>query len=209
MRSAILSFFLILVATAAFSEEAAMWGFTTERNMVSTEKNVPGKWDPETGENIKWKVALGSQTYAGPVIHGGKIFMGTNNQAPRNPKLVGDRGVIMAFNESDGEFLWQSTHTKLPAGRVNDWPQQGICSTPFIEGDRLYYISNRCEVVCLDTEGFFDGENDGEIMTEGDTSAIDGDVVWSLDMMAELDVFPHNLATCSPIGAGDLLFVVT
>ena len=209
MRSAILSFFLILVATAAFSEETAMWGFTTERNMVSTEKNVPGKWDPETGENIKWKVALGSQTYAGPVIHGGKIFMGTNNQAPRNPKLVGDRGVIMAFNESDGEFLWQSTHTKLPAGRVNDWPQQGICSTPFIEGDRLYYISNRCEVVCLDTEGFLDGENDGEIMTEGDTSAIDGDVVWSLDMMAELDVFPHNLATCSPIGAGDLLFVVT
>ena len=209
MRSAILSFFLILVATAAFSEETAMWGFTTERNMVSTEKNVPGKWDPETGENIKWKVALGSQTYAGPVIHGGKIFMGTNNQAPRNPKLVGDRGVIMAFNESDGKFLWQSTHTKLPAGRVNDWPQQGICSTPFIEGDRLYYISNRCEVVCLDTEGFLDGENDGEIMTEGDTSAIDGDVVWSLDMMAELDVFPHNLATCSPIGAGDLLFVVT
>lgn len=209
MRSAILSFFLILVATAAFSEETAMWGFTTERNMVSTEKNVPGKWDPETGENIKWKVALGSQTYAGPVIHGGKIFMGTNNQAPRNPKLVGDRGVIMVFNESDGEFLWQSTHTKLPAGRVNDWPQQGICSTPFIEGDRLYYISNRCEVVCLDTEGFLDGENDGEIMTEGDTSAIDGDVVWSLDMMAELDVFPHNLATCSPIGAGDLLFVVT
>ena len=110
----------------------------------------------------------------------------------------------MVFNESEGEFLWQSTHTKLPAGRVNDWPQQGICSTPFIEGDRLYYISNRCEVVCLDTEGFFDGENDGEIMTEGDTSAIDGDVVWSLEMMAELDVFPHSLATCSPIGAGDL-----
>ena len=209
MRSAILSFVLILVATAAFSEETAMWGFTTERNMVSTEKNVPGKWDPETGENIKWKVALGSQTYAGPVIHGGKIFMGTNNQAPRNPKLGGDRGVIMAFNESDGEFLWQSTHTKLPAGRVNDWPQQGICSTPFIEGDRLYYISNRCEVVCVDTEGFLDGENDGEITTEADTSAVDGDVVWSLDMMAELDVFPHNLATCSPIGAGNLLFVVT
>ena len=161
MRSAILSFVLILVTTTAFSQETAMWGFTTERNMVSAEKNVPDKWDPETGENIKWKVALGSQTYAGPVIIGGKIFMGTNNQTPRNPKLGGDRGVIMAFRETDGEFLWQSTHTKLPAGRVNDWPQQGICSTPFIEGDRLYYISNRCEVVCVDTEGFQDGENDG------------------------------------------------
>ena len=28
-------------------------------------------------------------------------------------------------------------------------------------------------------------------------------------MIAELDVFPHNLATCSPVGAGDLLFVET
>ena len=209
MRSVILTFVLLSVATAAFSQETAMWGFTTERNMVSNEKNVPVKWDPETGENIKWKVALGSQTYAGPVILDGKIYMGTNNQAPRNPKLGGDRGVMMAFRESDGEFLWQSTHTKLPAGRVNDWPQQGICSTPFIEGDRLYYISNRCEVVCVDTEGFLDGENDGEITTEADTSQTDGDVVWSMDMMAELDVFPHNLATCSPVGAGDLLFVVT
>ena len=209
MRSTILTFVLLAVATAAFSQETAMWGFTTERNMVSNEKNVPVKWDPKTGENIKWKVALGSQTYAGPVILNGKIYMGTNNQAPRNPKLGGDRGVMMAFRESDGEFLWQSTHTKLPAGRVNDWPQQGICSTPFIEGDRLYYISNRCEVVCVDTEGFLDGENDGEITTEADTSQTDGDVVWSMDMMAELDVFPHNLATCSPVGAGDLLFVVT
>ena len=36
----------------------------------------------------------------------------------------------MAFRASDGKFLWQATHDKLPAGRVNDWPLQGICSTP-------------------------------------------------------------------------------
>ena len=93
--------------------------------------------------------------------------------------------------------------------RVNDWPQQGICSTPFIEGDRLYYISNRCEVVCIDTEGFTDGENDGPFTDETDATEIDGDIVWKYDMIEELDVFPHNLATCSPVGAGDLLFVIT
>ncbi len=53
------------------------------------------------------------------------------------------------------------THEKLSAGRVNDWPQQGICSTPFVEGKRLYYTSNRATLVCLDTEGFKDGKNDG------------------------------------------------
>ena len=201
---------IILFATFdARSKETSMWGFTPSRNLVSDEKDLPEKWDPETGLNIKWRASLGSQTYAGPILIGGKVFVGTNNQGLRNPKLTGDRGVIMAFRESDGEFLWQSTHTKLPSGRVNDWPQQGVCSAPFIEGDRLYYVSNRCEVVCIDTEGFLDGENDGAFKEEADASDIDADTIWIYDMMDELDVFPHNLATCSPVGAGDLLFVIT
>jgi len=186
-----------------------MWGFTPSRNMVSDEKGLPASWDPETGSNIKWTAALGSQAYAGPLVIDGKVFVGTNNEGLRNPELTGDRGVLMAFRASDGEFLWQSTHTKLPAGRVNDWPRQGICSTPYVEGDRLYYISNRCEVVCVDTEGFLDGENDGPFVDETDTSQIAADVVWSLDMIGMLDVFPHNIAVCSPVGADGLLFVVT
>ncbi len=197
------------VSTASAEKEIALWGGTLSRNMVSDEMNVPASWDIETGENIKWIAELGSQSYAGPLIIGGKVFVGTNNKGLRNPKLTGDRGVIMAFRESDGEFLWQSTHTKLTSGRVNDWPLQGICSTPFIEGDRLYYISNRCEVVCIDTEAFLDGENDGPFTAETETSEIDADIIWSYDMMDELDVFPHNLATCSPLVVGDLLILET
>ena len=206
---AIILLTVLAVSAMPAAAETAMWGFTPSRNLVSDEKNLPVKWDVKTGLNIKWTATLGSQTYAGPILIGGKVFVGTNNQGRRNPKLTGDRGVIMAFRESDGEFLWQSTHTKLPAGRVNDWPQQGICSTPYVEGNRLYYISNRAEVVCVDTEGFMDGENDGPFMEETDTSEIDGDIIWSYDMIEELEVFPHNLATCSPIAAGDLLFVIT
>jgi outer membrane protein assembly factor BamB len=200
----------LTVSTIGFySVDSAMWGGTTERNMVSAETNLPTKFDPASGLNIKWSAALGSQTYGNPTISGGKIFVGTNNEGRRNPKLGGDRGVVMCFRESDGKFLWQATSTKLASGRVNDWPMQGVCSSPFVEGDRLYYVSNRCEVVCLDAEGFYDGENDGAFITETDTSRIDADVVWKLDMMGALDVFPHNLAVCSPIAVGDLLFVVT
>ena len=189
--------------------EESMWGYTPSRNVSVEGTGIPAEWNPKTGENIKWSVELGSQTYGGPIIHGGKVFVGTNNQSVKNPKLGGDRGVIMAFNRADCAFLWQITHTKLSAGRVNDWPQQGICSTPYVEGDRLYYISNQCQVVCVDTEGFRDDENDGPITDEAETSEIDGDVIWKLDMIKELTVFPHNLATCSPIGVGDLLFVIT
>ena len=187
----------------------AMWGFTPARNLVSNERGLAVSWDPKTGSNIRWRAALGSQTYAGPVIIDGRVFVGTNNQSLRNPEQTGDRGVVMAFDAASGQFLWQSTHTKLPAGRVNDWPQQGVCSTPYIEGDRLYYVSNRAEVVCVDTEGFRDGENDGPITDERAQSAIDGDLIWSYDMIGELNVFPHNLATCSPIGVDSLLFVIT
>jgi outer membrane protein assembly factor BamB len=200
----------VTVSTIGFySMEQAMWGGTTERNMVSSETNLPMKWDPESGLNIKWTAALGSQTYGNPVIIGGKIFVGTNNQGLRNPKQGGDRGVMMAFHEVDGKFLWQHANPKLASGRVNDWPQQGVCSSPFVDGDRLYYVSNRCELVCLDTEGFLDGENDGPFTQETDKSEIDADIVWKLDMMGELDVFPHNLAVCSPLVVDDLVFTVT
>ncbi|MDH3746341.1 MAG: PQQ-binding-like beta-propeller repeat protein, partial [Acidobacteriota bacterium] len=105
--------------------------------------------------------------------------------------------------------LWQMTHTKLPESKLHDWPLQGVCSTPVVEGNRLYYVSNRAQVVAIDSEGFRDGENDGPYKEEADTSEIDGDVVWVYDLMGELDVFPHNLAAGSPLVVGDLIFAST
>src|SRR4029453_16898382 len=120
-----------------------------------------------------------------------------------------DRGVLMAFDAADGKLLWQAAYPKLSAGRVNDWPLQGVCSTPTVVGDRLYYVSNRAELVALDTEGFLDGENDGPFTGETDKTDIDADIVWTYDMIGELDVFPHNLAASSPLVVGDLVFVTT
>ncbi len=203
----ILSCFLLL----AFARAAdwPMWGGEPTRNMVSEETGMPEDWDIKSGRNIRWVAALGSQSYGNTVVSRGKIFVGTNNELVRNPALTGDRGVIMAFRESDGKFLWQATSTKLAAGRVNDWPEQGVCSSPAVVGDRLYYVSNRCELVCLDTEGFLDKENDGPFTEEEDKAEIDGDVIWKLDMVEELGVFPHNLATSSPLVVGDLVFICT
>src|SRR5262245_18090870 len=95
----------------------------------------------------------------------------------------------------------------LETGQVNDWPREGVCSTPVVDGDRVYYVSNRREVVSLDLEGFANG-NDG-FQEEKYQDPTDADVIWSFDMMKELKVFPHNKAASSPLIAGDLLFVVT
>jgi outer membrane protein assembly factor BamB len=186
-----------------------MWGGTPDRNMVSGQKGLPGSWDVATKKNVRWVAALGSQTYGNPVVAGGKVFVGTNNEGLRDPKQGGDRGVVLAFRESDGSFLWQMTHEKLLAGRVNDWPYQGVASSPLVDGDRVYYVSNRCELVALDAEGFRDGENDGPVTDEKLTGGENGDVVWKLDMMEELGVFPHNLANSSPVVWGNLIYIST
>jgi outer membrane protein assembly factor BamB len=100
-------------------------------------------------------------------------------------------------------------HDKLAAGRVNDWPYQGVASSPLVEGDRLYYVSNRAELMCLDTQGFHDKENDGPVTDEKLKGDNDGDVVWRFDMIEEVGSLPHNLANSSPVSYGDLIFVST
>jgi outer membrane protein assembly factor BamB len=186
-----------------------MWGSTLTRNMVSDATGLPAEWDTDTGLNVKWVAALGSASYGNPVVADGKIFIGTNNELMRAPDVAGDKGIVMAFRESDGEFLWQMVHDKLESGQVNDWPFQGICSSPTVDGDRLYYVSNRGEVVALDTEGFLDGENDGLFTDEVRAGEVDGDVVWSFDMIGQLDVFPHNMTSSSPAVYEDLVIVNT
>ncbi|HBY60074.1 MAG TPA: hypothetical protein DEH78_09640 [Solibacterales bacterium] len=186
-----------------------MWGGAPDRNMVSKATGVPVKWDVAKKENVKWVAALGSQTYGNPVVAGGKVFVGTNNEGLRDDKQPGDRGVLMAFRESDGEFLWQQTSEKLAAGRVNDWPYQGVASSPLVDGQRLYYVTNRGVVMCLDTEGFYDQENDGPFTEERYKGPKDADIVWSYDMMEELGVQQHNLANSSPVMWGDLIYLAT
>src|ERR1700738_3059895 len=170
-----------------------MWGGTPDRNMVSKMKGLPTSWDVKSGKNVKWIGQLGSQSYGNPVVAGGQVYVGTNNELVRDPKEPGDRGGVSAFKESDGQFLGQQANPKLASGRANDWPFQGICSSPLIEGDKLYYVTNRCEIMCLDTKG--DGTH--------------AKVNWKFDMMEEVGSQPHNMSNSSPVTYGDLLFVST
>ena len=186
-----------------------MWGGTADRNMVSEMTGLPTDWDVETGRNIKWVADLGSQSYGNPVVSGGIVFVGTNNELLRDPDQPGDRGVLMAFRESDGEFLWQQTTTKLEAGRANDWPFQGIASSPLVVDERLFYTTNRGVVTALDIQGFRDDENDGPITEEELTGEFDADVIWEFDMLEEVGAYPHNLSNSSPVMWGDLIFVST
>jgi outer membrane protein assembly factor BamB len=169
-----------------------------DRNLVNTrDKNVVTDFNVAQGmeKNVLWKAKLGKLSYAGPVVAGGKVFVGTNNENPRDPDIKGDCGVIMCFEAKTGKFLWQATHPILDSKAENE-PKQGIASTPFVDWDRLYYVSNRCELVCADVNG--DPKKPGKAK-----------ILWTLDMRKELNVFPSQLANSSPIVAGDLVYTLT
>jgi outer membrane protein assembly factor BamB len=186
------------------------WGGSSARNNTPVGERIPIHWELQSGKNIRWSAMLGSESYGGVIVANGKVYAGTNNGSAyikRFPNTV-DLGVLLCFDEKDGKFLWQHSNQKLETGRVHDWPSMGICSAPMVDGDRLWYVTNRGHVVCLDTVGFHDGENDGPFYQEGLTEENDADVVWSFDMM-KLNVSQHNMANCSVTCAGDLLFVNT
>ena len=200
---------LLILTSSISAQEASMFGNTPSRNMVSGETGLVSEWDASTGSNVLWSQPVGSQAYGGPTVANGRVYIGTNNEGRRDPAIEGDKGVVMAFDSTSGDFLWQMVHPKLSSGRVNDWPLQGVCSTAFMEGDRIYYVSNEAHIVCLDAKGFEDGENNGPFVDEEYTDENSGDIIWSYDMIGELDVFPHNLATGSPLIVGDILYTVT
>lgn len=208
-----------------------MWGRDETRNMASSETNLPAQFAPgdfkgntdeidlDTAENVKWVAKIGSQTYGNPVVSGGKVFIGTNNDSPRSARFEGDRCVVYCFDEADGKYNWQLNIPKLGTGQVSDWDYVGLCCSPSVEGDRVYIVTNRCEVMCLDINGMADG-NDGPFQDEAQyqagpgkepipVEAQDADIIWVLDMIEACDVAPHNVTTSSVLIAGDQLWVTS
>jgi outer membrane protein assembly factor BamB len=198
------------------------WGGSPSRNNASDAKNLPVEWsvgefDFRTGKwlggdvkNVRWVAKLGNESYGSPAVAGGRVFCATNNGAAylaRYPADV-DLGCLLCFQQADGTMLWQHSVEKLEDHEI-DWPKQGICCTPLIDGDRLWLVTNRGEVVCLDAEGFRDGENDGPFADEPVADKNESDVVWCFDMMKRLGSIQHNMASCSVTAAGDLLLVHT
>lgn len=207
-----------------------VWTRNGSGNLYSPEKNLPEKFEPgefiigtenidmSTTKNVRWISKLGSQSYGNTTVSNGKVYIGTNNESPRDKRHIGDRGIVYCLDEKTGAFEWQLVVPKLGAGKVSDWEYLGICSSPAVEGNRVYVVANSCEILCLDTEGFKNGnqgfQGEGKFMVDKGKSSLepnnlDADIIWRYDMREELGVFPHNIASSSILIIGDLLFCTT
>jgi outer membrane protein assembly factor BamB/HEAT repeat protein len=175
---------------------------------VQTTGNPPIDWNATTGRNIVWSVELGSETFGRPVVAGDAVYLGTSNARPMNPAYQEEAGVLMAFHAKDGKFLWQDVAPRVERG-LREFLLPSTTGAPYVEGNRLYYVTAQCQLRCLDTQGFRDGENNGPYRGEVFQDNAAADIVWELDMCGRLGVFPHEATNSEVLPVGDLLMVST
>lgn len=225
-----------LSAGGVLAADQPQWGHAWTRNMVSIETNLPAQFNPATGQNIRWAAKLGDETHSTPIIANGRVYIGTNNKEPRDPKHQGDRGVLMCFEERTGRFLWQLVVPKREEDKFHDWPNAGISSPATVEGDRVYIVSSRGEVMCLDALGMTNG-NDGPYRDEGvhmvqklmsdatnqvgraaniqtnidlrplTPGPLDADILWLFDLTKGAGIWSHDGAHSSILIHGNHLYL--
>ena len=245
--------FSLLAGTAPLAAgDWPQWGGHDERNFVSDETglpafSLPGGRKPEDGtkmslpgEQVRWVAPLGTQTYVTPAVANGKVLIGSNDAHMQDPRFEETGGgVLLCLDESTGSLLWRLVMPRLktrnPEFNYDDM-NLGLCSSPTIDGNRVYVVSNRGQVLCLDMNGQADG-NEGPFVDEGvymrdartfpdkpgrfdaqnapplpQPAALcttDGDIVWEYDFIAGLDVWPQDAVDCSVLVFGDYLYVCT
>ena len=233
---------LFLVASAAPAGDWPQWGGTPYRNMVSEEKGLPigfepgpaardtSMTEPISGGNVRWVVKLGGETHGSPTVAGGRVFIGTSNPYKRDGAIIprkGDGGGrLLCLDFRTGKLLWELATPKLPEARAPHSDNgYGVCSSTAVEGNRVYLVNDRTDVLCLDVEGLANG-NEGPYLDEAEYLAglndtkqqprpkvelrpTDADIVWHYNIFEQLDAHPHDATACSPLIYGDLLYVCT
>ena len=167
------------------AEDWPMWGRTPNRNMVTPEKGVPTDWDVDTGKNIKWVATLGSQSYGNPVVSGGLVTIGTNNEGSKDPEVPGkmDASRLMIFDEKTGKQLFQRVRQAAVG------PRQRLA----LPGRLLDAgVRGRPDVVL---HAAVRGGLPRHRAAQAQRLAAQGGL--GHDMMNNEGVFPHNMTACS------------
>ena len=211
----------VCLCWAARGADWPQWGGTDARNMVSDEKLLPDSFTPgerqaggtidlATTKNVKWTARLGNYAYGNPTVANGRVFVGTDSTtlSPDRRSREGGGGMVKCFDEATGKLLWQFVvpkRTNLPEGVYFNHQDLGACSSPTVDGDRVYVVDSADEVVCLDVHG---QTNPPAGQPPADAPA-DAKVIWRYDLINELHVSPHDSASCSVLIHGDVLYVGT
>jgi outer membrane protein assembly factor BamB len=97
---------------------------------ISTESNLPTKWDSVT--NIVWKTKVPGIGYSSPIIWENKLF--TLSALPETQERI-----LLCYESNSGKLLWQETFLKAPLEDKHK-DNSYASGTPATDGN-LVYIS--------------------------------------------------------------------
>jgi outer membrane protein assembly factor BamB len=110
--------------------------------------NGPVAWNGETGQNIKWKVALAHGGSSTPVVWGTRVFLTAGDAKART---------VHAYDAETGAVLWS---TDIPDGAkgAEALPEVGeevgfAASTPACDEQRVYAVFGTGDIAALDHAG--------------------------------------------------------
>jgi outer membrane protein assembly factor BamB len=147
-RSGVVSLLMLTaifrISPQAFSQPDATQGHWPQwrgpkRNNASTETGLLKQW-PEGGPPLLWKVLGLGEGIASVSIAGGRIYtLGYHNM----------NEYVIALKERTGERIWA---TRIgPAAKENRLMRWLSQRTPTINGERLYVVTAKGELICLRT----------------------------------------------------------
>ena len=192
-----------------------MRGHSSSRVSFVADKVGPRSWDPKKVFDkskpvdekntqdarvgvVKWVEGDFWDAMCDPVVANGLLWIGTAN--PMGKKTE-DASVLACFDTKTGALLYQHVSHKLGVAR-QDWPGTGNTSTPFIEGNRLWFCTNRLEVICMNIQPLV--ERKGDPIVE-----------WTVDLKTRFNVVPKDVhlgnraSRCSIVGVDGRIFVNT
>jgi outer membrane protein assembly factor BamB len=143
-----------------------------ERNGVSKDTGLIKQW-PSSGPQRAWSISSLGEGFGSMAIKGDRIFV----QGTRE-----DLSVIFCLNRADGKTVWSAALGR----KVNEGRGNGPRSTPTVDNDRVYVLTENGDLACLRApDGApvwrknilkeFGGSNPGWLISE--SPLIDGDRV--------------------------------
>lgn len=129
---------LLSIATLHAASDWPQWQ-GADRTRHSKETGLLKEW-PASGLPVVWRATGLGEGYGSMAVAGDRVFV----QGAR-----GSNSFVIALNRADGKEIWSKA---LGRAGTND-RGSGPRSTPTVDGDRLYVLTENGDLACLKTDG--------------------------------------------------------
>jgi outer membrane protein assembly factor BamB len=129
---------LIGVATLQAASDWPQWQGPS-RTRIANESGLLKTW-PTNGPPVAWTATGLGAGYGSMAVAGERVFV---------QGFRGNRSVVIALNRADGKEVWSKALGEPGSNDRGSGPR----STPTVDGDRLYVLTESGDLACLRTDG--------------------------------------------------------